>query len=153
MGYESYFRDPHLKKEADKIINKFSRLKKTLISINLGLKNLNSKMSKMIIALNMDNVSEELVEEYKGKMFDITSDLYGLIEKADSIILEMKTEYFSKSPKLEFKNRELIEEHEEVKKLTLKTYEQLKQAIEQAEKKLKGDDSGDNNPENEEEKQ
>jgi len=148
MGYESYFRDPHLKREADKIINRFMRLKKTLVSINIGLKNINTKMAKMIVNLKSPDVNEILVEEYKNSLFDIASDMYGLIEKADSIIMEMKTNYFSKSPKLEFKNRELLQEHEEIKRITLKTYEDLKKEIDNAIKKINGDNDESDNTEN-----
>lgn len=128
MGYESYFRDPQLKKQADKIILEFKRIKGTLIKINEGLQRDISIIEKLINNVKQ-NPTEEVINDGKKKLFDFKIDLYALIEKGEAIVFEMKTRYFNKSPKLEFKNRELLEEHKKLVDLSKKKLKELEEVL------------------------
>lgn len=124
MRYESYFRDPRFRKQADKIISEFKKIRKTLLKVNDGLKYNINKIDKLINEVKTDP-NEEKIQKIKETIFDIKVDVYALIEKGDSIISEMRINYFKKSPKLEFKNREIIEEYNELVELIHKKFTEL----------------------------
>lgn len=126
--YESYFKDPQFKRNADKIILEFKKLKKTLTKINVGMKADINRIDKYIKMIE-ENPSEEVIQQISQKLYDIKIDMYALIGKGDSIISDMKMNYFRKSEKLEFKNKEIIEEYYEISKLLKEKIEYLEEVL------------------------